>query len=93
MWRRDLHPDANREIGHRLQKSQTVIFDQETNGVAMCTAPKAVIKLLGRTYGERRSLLTVKGAARRVICSGFLERYVPVNDINDIDPVKQLLNE
>ena len=93
MLRRDLHPDASREIVHRLEKIQAVIFHQETNGVAMRTTPKTVIKLLGGAYGERRSFFTVKRAARGVICSGFLERQSPLNDIDDIYPVKQILNE
>ena len=59
----------------------------------MLATAEAVIKLLGLTNGERRCLLTVKGTARYVIGPGFLERYVTLNDVNYINPVKQLLNK
>lgn len=93
LLRGNLQTNARRKIGHRFQKIQAVIFDQETDGVAVRATPKAVIKLLGLTYGKRRRLLAVKGAARGVICARFLERYVTFNDINNINPVQQLLNE
>jgi hypothetical protein len=35
----------------------------------------------------------VEGAARAVVFAGFLELYPPVDDIDDIDTVQQVIDE
>ena len=51
----------------------------------MGAAAEAVIKLLDRTYGERRGLLAMERAAGLEVSACFLEWNVAVDDLNDID--------
>jgi ArsR family metal-binding transcriptional regulator len=59
----------------------------------MHTATKAMIKLLGLANRKRRGFFVVKGTAGRIICTGFFERHISLDDIHDVETIKQILNK
>ena len=59
----------------------------------MSTAPKAVIELFFVAYGEGGGLFIVKRAAGLVILAGFFQRYALIDQIDNIDPAQQAINE
>jgi len=53
----------------------------------MRAAAKAMIELLGRTYGKTRGFFIMKRAAGRIIGTGFFERYAFINHIDNINAI------
>ena len=76
-----------------LGEAQAVVFHQEAQRRAVRAAAEAVIELLVRAHGERRRLLVVERTARLVVLAGFLERDAAVDEIDDIDPIEQIIDE
>ena len=59
----------------------------------MCATTKAVIKLFSRTYRERWGFFIMKGAASRIICTGFFERNTFIDHVIDINAINQFLDK
>jgi hypothetical protein len=57
----------------------------EGKNVARLVAAKAMVELAHRMHREGRGLFAVKGAKTGVVLgSGFLQRDVPADDLNDV---------
>jgi hypothetical protein len=56
-------------------------------------AAEAVIELLGRAYREGRRFLGMERAAGSEVSARFLERYLPIDYLDDVDPSKQSLDK
>ncbi len=59
----------------------------------MGTAAKAVVELLRRTHRKRRRFFTVKRTAGGVIRPTLLEWNMPLNKIDNVDAIEQILLE
>src|SRR5690606_9028536 len=90
---RHLHADLLRELAHRLDEGQAAVLHQEADRVAVHAAAEAVIELLARADRERRGLLAVEGAAGEVVGAALLQRQVAFDDVDDVDPGQQVLDE
>jgi len=82
-----------RELLDRVGKGLAPVLHQEADRGAVYAATEAVIELLGRAYRERRRLFAVKRTAGAEIGAGLLERYVAIDDVDDVDPGQQRLYE
>src|SRR5450759_2181431 len=60
---------------------------------AMHTTTEAMVKLLGLTDGKRGRFFVMKRAASNVICTGFFKGHIALNDVHDVETIKQILNE
>src|SRR5690606_3279118 len=78
---------------NRLWKVDTVVIHDEADGVAAGTAAEAVEKLFVRADAERGGLFVVKWAARGVVAATFAQRYAAVDNLDDIDPFEQVIDE
>ena len=59
----------------------------------MRAAAKTMVKLLGGANGKARQFFIMKRATRRIIGTCFFKRHTFVDNINNINTVKQILNE
>ena len=87
------HAHAPGQFLHRIDEAQARILHEEADGRAVGAAAEAVIELLGRADGERRRLFVVEGTAGGVVGPRLFQRYVAVNEVDDVDPVQQFLEE
>jgi hypothetical protein len=90
---RHLEPRVARQFLDRVGKRLAPILHQEADRRSVRAAAEAVIELLGRTDRERGRLLAMERTAGLVIRPGLLQRDVPVDQIDDVDPGKQRLDE
>src|SRR5688500_3812469 len=93
MLYRNLKSDPGRKLSHCFDKMHAPILHHETNGITVSAATKTVIKLLGGAHGERGRFFAVKWTTRAEICTSFLERHVTLDDVNNVNAVKQFLDE
>ena len=90
---RHRHAGAVGQILHRFAEAQSLILHDKTDGRAVCAAAEAVVKLFAGAHRKRRRFFFVKGAAGHIICAAFFQRYVLVDDVDDIDFGQQLVYE
>ncbi|MPM55420.1 hypothetical protein SDC9_102217 [bioreactor metagenome] len=89
----DGHAGARRQFAHGVDETHALVFHDETDGGAVGAAAEAVVELLARADRERRRLFVVEGAAGGVIGARLLQRYVAVDQVDDVDPGQQILDE
>ena len=59
----------------------------------MCATTKTMVKLLSGTYCKAGGFFIVKRATGGIISTSFFKRHTFVDNINNINTVKQILNE
>jgi hypothetical protein len=69
------------------------VLHHETNGITVGAATETMIKLLGGAYREGGSFFTMKWAAGAVVRTCSPEGHVALDDIDNVCPVEQFLNE
>jgi len=69
------------------------MLDKKGYGATMSSAAKAVIKLFGRTNGERRAFFVVKRTKAKQIGPAFAQLYVSPDDVNYIYSGEEILNK
>ena len=69
------------------------MFHQETDGIAVFAAAKAVEKLLARTDRERGRFLAVKGAQPHVVGAALFQLNIPAHHLNHIGAGQQFLDK
>ena len=82
--------DRARNLAVRKENIEQV---EVMKGGAARAAPEAGIKLLVRAHREGGRFLVVERAAGLVVLAGFLERHPPINDLDDIQTLQQLVDE
>src|SRR5690606_13807731 len=69
------------------------VLHQEADRRAMRAAAETVIELLGRAHRERRRLLPVERTQAEEIGARFLQPHRAPDDVDDVDPGEQILDE
>ena len=82
-----------RQYFNRFAKVHALIVHDEPEGITARATAEAVIKLLLWVYRKRRRLFFVKRATSGIIFTGFFELYATVDHIDDVGPVKNLVNK
>ncbi|CFO05538.1 Uncharacterised protein [Bordetella pertussis] len=59
----------------------------------MGAATETVIELLGRTDSERRAFFVVKRAKTKQVGPTLAQLHISPDDVNDVDPGEQILDE
>ena len=72
------------QVFHRLDKAHAGVFHQETDGVAVFAAAKAVVELLGRADAEGRGFFAVKRAQAHEIGAAFFELHEATDDVHHV---------
>jgi hypothetical protein len=81
------------EVLDGLRKVDVLVVHDEAEGVAAGAAAEAVVELLLGIDAEGGGLFVVEGAARAVVLAGFLELHAPVDDVDDVDAIEQVIDE
>ena len=68
------------------------MFHDKADSIAGFTATKTLIQFLAGRNGERGSLFIMKWAEPEVICASFFQLDKTTDHIDDIEPVKYLLD-
>ena len=90
---RQRHPEALRELLHRVGKPDLVVQLEELQHVAADAAAEAVEEALVAVDVERRRLLAVERAQPLVGGAGLLERDVVADHHDDVGVVLQVVDE
>ena len=90
---RHLHPYPRRQLLDGLDEPQSGVLHEKANGCPMRTATEAMVELLGRADGKRGGLFVMKRAAGSIVGPRFTQRNIPIDKINDLDSMEQLLDE
>jgi hypothetical protein len=67
------------------------MLHHKADGISGTAAPKTFVDLFGGGNGERRRFLVVEGAKAEVVRASFFQFNKASNDLDDIDPVLNLL--
>src|SRR5262249_61967405 len=89
--RGELHPDALRELLHRLDVAEPGVLHQEPDRVAVRAAAEAVVELLRLAHRERGRLLAVERAQPDPVRAALLQRHPARDDGDDVDAVEQIV--
>jgi len=90
---RHLQAGALGQLLDRVEELEAVVVHQEADRGAVRAAAEAVVELLGRRDGERRRALVVEGTARGVLPALPLQRHARADDLDDIRPGQQVVDE
>src|SRR5438874_950199 len=82
-----------REIFNRVREGLAAELHQETDCRSVRPTAKAVIELLARAHGEGGRFFAVEGTAGDVVSARFLQGHESIDDLDDVDPGQQGLDE
>ena len=85
--------DLRGQILDRVDEPQAEVLHQESDGVAARATAKAMVELLGRNDVEARGFFGVERAQTDEAGAGFTQRHVAADDVDDVDPGEQLVDE
>src|SRR5690606_26539548 len=86
-------PGAARELRHRLGKAPVLVLHEKADGGTVRAAAEAVVELLRRAHREGSGLLFVERTAGLVILARLLQGYVGVDDLDDVGPQQDFVDE
>ena len=90
---RHIQADAARQFFDCIDIAEPGMLHDEADRRAMRAAAEAMIKLLSLADGKRGGFFVVERATGDEIRAGLLERHVALDHIDDIEAIKQVLNE
>src|SRR5581483_6865373 len=90
---RDFHSSDPRELLDGFGKRQAVVFHQKRDDGPVLAAAEAVEELLVWRHRERRRLLVVERAERVILAARTLELDARADDVDDVGPREQVLDE
>ena len=90
---RHRHPEALRELLHRVLEADLLVQLEKLEDVAADAAAEAVKEPLVAIDVERRRLLAVKRAEPLVRGAGLLQRHVVLDHDDDVGVVLQVVDE
>jgi hypothetical protein len=76
-----------------LGEAEVLVLHQEADGGAVGSAAEAVIELLRRRDVERRRVLAVERTAGRELAAGFLQRYITLDQFDQVRAFEQIVDE
>lgn len=82
---RDRHSRRSRESTHGFGETGAGMLHQESDGAAMRSTAKAVIKLLGRADSERRTFFVMKGAQAKQVGPTLSQLHVSPDNVDNVD--------
>ncbi|CFE01147.1 Uncharacterised protein [Bordetella pertussis] len=86
-------PHGGRQRAYGLGETRARMLHQEGDGTAVGAATETVIELLGRTDSERRAFFVVKRAKTKQVGPTLAQLHISPDDVNDVDPGEQILDE
>jgi len=90
---RDLDTRHGGELFDGLEELEIAVLHQEADGGAVCAAAETVEELLLAAHRERGALLGVERAQGLEIPSGFTQRQMRLDQIDDVDPRNEIVDE
>ena len=82
-----------RKLLDRLDVGQPAVLHQKADRTAVCAAAEAMVELLGRRDRKRRGFLRMERAQAHKVRAALFQLDVTADDIDDVDPVQQILNK
>ena len=88
-----LHAELLGQVFDGFNEGHARVLHQETDGVAVLAATKAVVELFGRADRERGRFFAVKRAQAHVVGAPLFELHVAAHDLHHIRAGDQFLDE